>query len=358
MPLEFLLAIVFAVALLLAVNCWIRVYPKSTGVAIVICTALGFAPCGLLAYCIPLHLQAVALVLALPLAYLPRHGRSAYHIGSTAATLAIWLYAAITTTQEAWRYDEWERQNPFESMEERLPEPTRGGSADGPLWSEVNDNSGSGRAWSLQVVHMSREHLFHGTVGFGTALRGRIRATPEDFEPDPATPVPQPERHDLNAVSFDKEVPDEFRTPFPSLHAKSLLDFVYPDGFGYAPTRRFVAGFRPHRFSKVPEPVEKWEVRRLELVGLLLNPTPRVYVSDNLPRMEEVKRLPTREPNGSEADGLKAIRGGEDLHSRGDDRAARMVGAIRSVNQCVACHGGQRGDLLGAFSYHLRRKAD
>lgn len=120
--------------------------------------------------------------------------------------------------------------------------------------------------------------------------------------------------------------------------------------------RNAVAGFRPHRFSKVPEPVEKWEVRRLELVGLLLNPTPKVYVSDHPPRMAEVKRLPTREPDGFEADGLKAIRGGEDLYSRGDDRAARMVGAIRSVGQCVECHGGQRGDLLGAFSYSLRRQ--
>ena len=30
-----------------------------------------------------------------------------------------------------------------------------------------------------------------------------------------------------------------------------------------------------------------------------------------------------------------------------------MLGAIRSAKQCVQCHGGQRGDLLGAFSYTL-----
>jgi mono/diheme cytochrome c family protein len=30
-----------------------------------------------------------------------------------------------------------------------------------------------------------------------------------------------------------------------------------------------------------------------------------------------------------------------------------MLGAVRSTRQCVACHGGDRGDLLGAFSYAL-----
>jgi hypothetical protein len=33
-----------------------------------------------------------------------------------------------------------------------------------------------------------------------------------------------------------------------------------------------------------------------------------------------------------------------------------MLGLARSVKQCVACHGGARGDLLGAFSYVLRRE--
>ena len=183
------------------------------------------------------------------------------------------------------------------------------------------------------------------------------RQTPkaEDFGPDPTPPVPQPEQYDPNGVSLGEDVPDILRKPFGELHVNSLIDFSYPEGFGYAPSRQQVAGFRPHRFSKVPDPVEMWEVRRVELVGLLLHPSPAVYVSENLPRMQEVKKLPTREPDSFEADGVKAIRTGGDLYTRGDERDARMVGAIRSVGQCVECHGGQRGDLLGAFSYRLRR---
>jgi hypothetical protein len=44
---------------------------------------------------------------------------------------------------------------------------------------------------------------------------------------------------------------------------------------------------------------------------------------------------------------------GEDLVVAQEGQRLRMLGAIRSVRQCVACHGGARGDLLGAFSYFL-----
>jgi len=32
-----------------------------------------------------------------------------------------------------------------------------------------------------------------------------------------------------------------------------------------------------------------------------------------------------------------------------------MLGATYGAKQCVACHGGERGDLLGVFSYTLQR---
>ena len=50
------------------------------------------------------------------------------------------------------------------------------------------------------------------------------------------------------------------------------------------------------------------------------------------------------------SDGLATLRKGEDLYVRED----RMLGSIRSTKQCIACHGGERGVLLGAFSYTLR----
>ncbi len=47
-------------------------------------------------------------------------------------------------------------------------------------------------------------------------------------------------------------------------------------------------------------------------------------------------------------------RSGEDLFLRSTEAGVRMVGSLRAANQCVKCHDGQRGDLLGAFSYRLR----
>jgi hypothetical protein len=32
-----------------------------------------------------------------------------------------------------------------------------------------------------------------------------------------------------------------------------------------------------------------------------------------------------------------------------------MVGALRAARQCLECHEGRRGDLLGTFSYVLQR---
>ena len=94
-------------------------------------------------------------------------------------------------------------------------------------------------------------------------------------------------------------------------------------------------------------------MRRVESVGLLAHPEPVVYVSERLPAMADLRSAPTRPLDEFEADALAAVRRGEDGHAarRGDE--VRFVGAVRSARQCVGCHGGERGGLLGAFSYTL-----
>jgi hypothetical protein len=139
------------------------------------------------------------------------------------------------------------------------------------------------------------------------------------------------------------------------LHEGSIADFVNPDGFGYFKDRRQVAGFEPHSFSQVPGPNTPWRVQSLELVSLVLHDTPTVYVSDLLPRMNSVHDVPTRPLDQVERYGLATLRDGEDIFAYQNGEALRMLGAVRSLRQCVACHGGQRGDLLGAFSYCLTR---
>ena len=134
----------------------------------------------------------------------------------------------------------------------------------------------------------------------------------------------------------------------------SIFDFVNHWGFGYCKDRSHVAGFQTHRFSRIPDFANRWKVQTLELVSLLLHDEPEVYVSSHLPQMDRVHDVPTRPLDRFENLGLNVLRQGEDLFTTRVPEGARMLGAVRSTRQCVACHGGERGALLGAFTYNLR----
>lgn len=102
-----------------------------------------------------------------------------------------------------------------------------------------------------------------------------------------------------------------------------------------------------------------WQVIRLDLVSLWLNDPPAVYVSDNLSRMGELRSAPTQPLDEFEVASLKRVADGERLvttHFTAD--WIRMVGAIRASRACLNCHDVERGGLLGAFSYDLRRSAE
>src|SRR5262249_35164407 len=132
-----------------------------------------------------------------------------------------------------------------------------------------------------------------------------------------------------------------------SMHRFGVADFVNPNGFGFFKDRRHVAGFQPHRFSQAPQPAERWALLTLDLGGLVLHDEPVAYVSAHLPRMEELRGAPTRPLDPFEALGLKALRRGEDLFVRDTAEVRRVLGAVRNTRQCLSCHGGERGELLG-----------
>jgi hypothetical protein len=141
------------------------------------------------------------------------------------------------------------------------------------------------------------------------------------------------------------------------LHLHSVLNFVHVDGFGYVKDRRHVAGFRPHQFRQPPgEEDPSWKVETLELVGLVVHPEPVGYVSASLPRMDLLRDAPLRPLDTFENQGLGDLREGTELFVRRQGPNVRMLGAIRAARQCVACHDCERGTLLGAFSYTLRKE--
>ena len=210
------------------------------------------------------------------------------------------------------------------------------------------------RNYRLRMLHEDTTRAFVSSPGFGV---GRMLPGPtaanlkENPERDP-TPA-QPGSPAL--WGSEPFTPIVEREALVTLHTDGLLDFVNPRGWGYIQSRDRVAGFLSHRFSKVPE-AKTWAVQRVELVGLLKHPEPVVYLSDKLPAMADLQSVPTRTLDAFETTGLTAVRSGEDGFAARRGDTARFVGGIRSAKQCVQCHGGERGDLLGAFSYTLRVK--
>ena len=161
-------------------------------------------------------------------------------------------------------------------------------------------------------------------------------------------------------IGYDKPLyilPFDHRASFSrdlfGFHAGSIGNFVNFKGFGYLKSRREVAGFVPHAFESEPKPQVPYTLERLELVGLVRNPEPAVYLSEFLPRMVELETMATRPADEFEAAALKKLAAGEDLVAVAVGSRVRLLGAVRNMTACVECHGGRRGDLLGAFSYRL-----
>ncbi|MBN9518748.1 hypothetical protein J0H58_09550 [bacterium] len=287
---------------------------------------------------------------------------------SAAAVLIAYGLAAPTAWRDYTRFAELRGRYPFESMAVRVPEPRRGDATLTPAAEKALElfEGGPGaptlqrfRELELRYLHEYTVQAFINSPGFGVT---RMRPPPreESLKPPPDRPEPPPQPASpgpaWDGAGFMGSVSADQRADFGRMHTAGLFDFVNPGGWGYARSRREVAGFLPHAFSRVPEASE-WKVERVELVGLLRHADPVVYQSERLPAMADVKDAPTRSLDAFEIAGLKAIRRGEDGFAgrRGDE--VRFVGAVRSANACVGCHGGERGDLLGAFSYRLRPAA-
>lgn len=138
-------------------------------------------------------------------------------------------------------------------------------------------------------------------------------------------------------------------------------DFLNPMRFGFVRDGK-VAGFVSHRMAEelggvlgVDDETPRWHVERVELVSLLKFPKPAVYLSDELPNMERLASVPTRPLNDFEREALLKLRTDEDLVVRYSTNTIRMLGSLRAGKTCLECHSVQRGALLGAFSYELRR---
>jgi hypothetical protein len=235
------------------------------------------------------------------------------------------------------------------------------------------------RAQSLQMLHSDQTEKFIKSPGFGVGRLVIMEPSPQFL---PAYPTPElaltPRTESAHEAGPVVELPEEeFVEERPGAWSPSkreLLGFLDQSqdlfasswNFGYVKSVDRVAGFAPHAFFHKPELhlpdperdeklAHRWEISRLELVSLLKQTEPRVYVSKNLPRMQDLDTKATRPLDKFETEALKNLRGGDDMQTLAELNTIRMVGALRASKQCMECHQVERGELLGAFSYELKR---
>ncbi len=178
---------------------------------------------------------------------------------------------------------------------------------------------------SFEDIHQGFVHEFISADGFGvTRISARyLPATPENIEIPETVPIPIPKPQPKSAPIASSDLVDDAQQAVETeqnstvqelemsiFHIQEMADFVNQRGFGIVGNTSYVSkspkyldlatGFQAHAFRRMPDPPTNadksvtWLIEKLELVSLLKHDTPRVYESENLPRMDELRDAPTR----------------------------------------------------------------
>lgn len=101
-----------------------------------------------------------------------------------------------------------------------------------------------------------------------------------------------------------------------------------------------------------------WLLKSLQLVSLLKQASPLVYDSSQLPAMNRLSNVQLRPLDEFESVAVDRLYEGDNTCVDAHENEIRMVGALRADNSCCECHDADYGELLGAFTYTLRRTAE
>ncbi len=241
------------------------------------------------------------------------------------------------------------------------------------------DNSESYRAFALRELHRQQTSKFITRPGQG---RRRV-ATPSELleaEVPLAESLPLPQRDDESFIAIDgktirsKPLTEDDQHPEAAIPEQDTLLKLHDDGLGRFANSYWwgatmgmqrAAGFVSHRFMAQMPSLDSsaadlaWSITRLELVSLLKHKEPRVYVSKELPQLEKLQSVATRELDQFEEQSLAKLWHDEDIVVVEESHHIRMLGSLRAQEACLECHSVKHGQLLGAFSYELalRRKS-
>lgn len=289
-----------------------------------------------------------------------------FAIGLGLTMFAVYSFSIYSGITEMRKLTALKASIPFEPLTERLAfedeSPAAKRTLDQPIQLAVAvaakldeqderlDKRHFGREWALRELHEHAAAQFVRAAGFGLMRMPYVSA--DIVRLDPRTPIKLPVPvaitpfHPANAVL-------EF------LHQSAVYNFVDPTRMGYARSRSEVAGFESHGLSSLERneynaPANPdWLVTRLELVSLLRHAEPRVYVAASLPEMDKLADVPNRPLNNFEQIALPQLAAQQDIVVNQQPDRIQMLGALRAGKSCFECHHGDRGKLLGAFSYEF-----
>lgn len=224
-------------------------------------------------------------------------------------------------------------------------------------------NRTSSRESRLRQLHDGTRYDFVLASGFGVGrMLGFTRSSVElpEIEPVPLPAPPAEEAYveHTTAAPADQPWGESQQAHLMTLHQYGYDDFFQRERMGFVPAPGLAVGFEPHAFKWMPPigRLDQWQISQLDLISLLLHDPPVAYVSQNLPRMDELVDAPTRPLTPFEETALEQLRTQQDLVIDDFDvNTIRMVGSLRASENCLRCHAVQHGELLGAFSYEITR---
>jgi hypothetical protein len=189
---------------------------------------------------------------------------------------------------------------------------------------------------------------------------GPAHEPPPELKPEEKY-VPQPSPADAPVPDYASTASPPPMESLAAFHRDAGSDFLDPERFGYVKDREHVAGFEPHAFRNMPAldrtAAQEWSLERVELVSLRKPGGPHAYLSENLPKVDALKTADTRLLDDFEIRALAKLRTAEDVVVEEAGGVVRVLGALRAGNQCVRCHAGSRGELIGGLSYEFHRKS-
>jgi hypothetical protein len=249
------------------------------------------------------------------------------------------------------RQDQWSRDDASTKNRDRLD----------ALETRAERWESNLRTYSLERLHAGTVNQFVNSQGFGIGRIARglprpaaLKLPEEDWQRLQRGMDPTEEQAPDPGDSIIHGLKERGRQPALSQHEANVLNFANPYDFGYVRDSDHVAGFLPHELLGEPAGFRSWKIEKLELVSLLKFEEPAVYISNELPKMKDLKDAKTRPLDAFESQALTALRHGDDLQVQSNPDSIRMLGSIRALKQCIKCHSVERGDLLGAFSYQLQ----